>query len=133
MRVTALGIVPLCMLDTTKTLYCLKYTSFLGLAATVYIVLFMGARWAEGAYAVGGKFYSHVSPQLLPSFGGASGAGALSLGTLVLISMLATAFMAHYNAPAFMRDVSTRPAAIEWALLFRHHRSTRSHWTALTV
>ncbi|KAL1523707.1 hypothetical protein AB1Y20_018637 [Prymnesium parvum] len=107
LRVTSLGILPLCMLDTTKTLGALKYTSFLGLAATVYIVSFMGLRWLGGAYAAGGHFYAQLPPHLAPSFAAAAAPGlGLSMGALVLLSMLATAFMAHYNAPAFMRDAT---------------------------
>ncbi len=46
--VTATTLLPLCLLDTTKTFSLLRYSSAVGLAATAYVVSFMGIRWCGG-------------------------------------------------------------------------------------
>ena len=108
--VTATSQLPLCLHDTSKTFGLLKYSSALGLGATAYVALFIAQRFLAGSYDVGGAFYASV-PR---SYGGplARWAGMhrrCSVGSRRVrssVSMLATAFMAHYNAPAFLREAS---------------------------
>ena len=106
---TGTTLLPLCLIDTSKTFKLLKYSSAIGLGATGFVVGVMGLRWGTRAYASGGHLLAAVPPELQPQFGGGGLAstalfGGISPRLAIFISMLATAFMAHYNAPAFLRD-----------------------------
>ena len=78
-----------------------------GTAGTVYTALFMGLRALDGSYAAGGSFHSLIDAKLQPRFAAAPGP-LLNLNIFVLISMLATAFLAHYNAPKFFKELGPR-------------------------
>ena len=114
--VTATVLLPLCLLDTSKTFGLLRYSSAAGLAATAFVTCFMGLRYFTGGYAtapVAGPFLAGVPLSFHPHFGGSALGttalplfGGLTSGLFVLLSILATAFMAHYNAPAFLRDAA---------------------------
>jgi len=69
----------------------------LGSAAMVYVAIFMGVRYIQGAYAPGGIFYDDAP--FKPSF---NKHGIQPVNILVLISMFATAYLAHFNAPKFV-------------------------------
>ena len=71
-------------------------TSVLGLAGMLYTAVVVALRYAQGAYASGGRFVAQLAKdgQKLPSFGTGRSPG----GALLLVSMLATSFIAHYNA-----------------------------------
>jgi len=90
-------IFPLCLL---KNLDALKYSSIVGIAGIIYCTIFMAIRYFDGSYAVGGKFYKTiVNNALLPSFNvkGTQFTSAI----FILLSMMSTAYVAHYNAPRF--------------------------------
>ena len=87
-----------------------------GLAATCYVICFMGLRCFGGLYAPGGRFFAQVPSQLAPSFG-AAGLGEIGWGSLVLISLLATSYMAHYNAPKFLCEASGASVASDGLLV----------------
>ena len=81
---------PLCSL---KSLKALAPTSALGTGGMLYTVLFMCKRAMDGVYE-------------RPQFAGA-GASPLALVNprlAVLVGMLGTAYMAHFNAPSFYAD-----------------------------
>jgi amino acid permease len=59
-------LLPLCSL---RNLDALKFSSILGLAGTVYSVLFAGKRYFDGSYRPDGAFYNELPSNLLPSFG----------------------------------------------------------------
>ncbi len=70
----------------------------------VYTAIAMGIRYFQKAYAVtGGKFL--VEPAFQPSFGNIGASGVLSAKTFILVSMLSTAYMAHFNAAKFKMEL----------------------------
>lgn len=92
-------LLPLCSL---KNLSSLSPFSLLGLSGTLYTAAFMVMRFLDKSYAPGGKFFADVV--LKPSFG-ARGGYQLNHLTLVLLSMLSTSYVAHYNAPKFYNEL----------------------------
>ena len=92
---TALVIFPLCLL---KNLDALKTTSMLGLGGILYCALFMVVRLVTGSY-----------PQP-PAAAAAAAARSpkASSAVFVLISMISTAYVAHYNAPKFYNDLKNK-------------------------
>jgi len=98
---SGLFIFPLCSL---KNLDALKYTSILGLLGTLYTSLFMLLRYLDGSYAPGGRYYAVISPVLRPSFGDHTVQHS-SYAVFILMSMISTAYVAHYNAPRFLTEL----------------------------
>mmetsp|Transcript_22362 Transcript_22362/g.29251 ORF Transcript_22362/g.29251 Transcript_22362/m.29251 type:complete len:517 (-) Transcript_22362:360-1910(-) len=95
-------IFPLCMLKNLKSL---QFTSILGIAGTFYTGVAMAIRLFDGSYAPGGQFYESLAAA--PSFN-VKGGGVMQLSSLILVSMLSTAFIAHYNAPKFYQDLKNK-------------------------
>jgi len=102
MGVTGLILLPLCLV---KNLSSLAPFSLLGIMGMAYTSLAIGIRYFGGAYAPGGKFVADVATHLQPSFGTTGAMGALSPNTLILVCMLSTAYIAHFNAPRFYREL----------------------------
>jgi amino acid permease len=100
--ITSLVLLPLCSL---KSLNALSPFSLLGLSGTVYTAWFMAVRYFDKSYAVGGTFFSTIAKNLQPSFNTRPGGVALNHLSLVLISMLSTSFISHYNAPRFYSEL----------------------------
>lgn len=92
-------LLPLCRL---KRLSMLAPFAMVGIGAMLYTVAAMGVRYFQGAYAVGGAFYSAATGG---TFGSVGAAGIFHPSAFVLISMLATAFSSHYNAPKFYNEL----------------------------
>jgi sodium-coupled neutral amino acid transporter 11 len=88
-------LLPLCLL---RDLSSLAFTSVLGSGGLVFTVLFMILRMLDGSYGAGGRFA--VSPEVA----GSLDLWSLSLKTLVLVSVLSTTYVAHFNAPKFYTD-----------------------------
>uniref|UniRef100_A0A7S4F9R1 Amino acid transporter transmembrane domain-containing protein n=1 Tax=Chrysotila carterae TaxID=13221 RepID=A0A7S4F9R1_CHRCT len=102
--VSTLVLFPLCLL---RDLSSLAIGSVLGTAGTLYTALFMALRCIDGSYAPGGKFFSAIAPAVQPRFVPVTPATpVVNLSIFVLISMLATAFLAHYNAPKFYNELA---------------------------
>jgi len=101
---TALFTLPLSLLPD---LSMLGFTSFLGVGALGYTAIFMLAR--VSSYKVGSPFYDAVAPALRPRFEGAMPLTSLvrSSKVFVLVSILATAFMAHFLTPQFYSQLSS--------------------------
>ena len=95
-----LVVLPLCLL---QSLAALAPFSAMGMAGTIYTKIFMMIRLVDGSYRPGGKFFNDVVPALQPVFG----ARPLPVNplTMVLVSMLSTAYIAHYNAPTFYSEL----------------------------
>ena len=100
--VTSVILLPLCLL---KNLAALAPFSLLGIIGMVYTAFAMGVRFFGGAYAPGGAFLASVAPSLQPAFGNIGAAGALSPNSFILVCMLSTAYMAHFNAPKFYNEL----------------------------
>jgi amino acid permease len=97
---TSTVLFPLCSL---KSLNSLAPFSLLGLGGTLYTAVVMAIRYFDGSYAAGGKFFQSMAVAARPSF--SSGSGALNLKAFVLLSMLSTSYISHYNAPKFFAEL----------------------------
>lgn len=91
---------PLCSL---KSLNALSPFSLLGLGGTLYTAIFMAIRFLDGSYKAGGKFFVQLAPALRPVFN--KRPLAVNHLVFVLISMLSTSYIAHYNAPSFYNEL----------------------------
>uniref|UniRef100_A0A6S9BYX4 Amino acid transporter transmembrane domain-containing protein n=2 Tax=Ditylum brightwellii TaxID=49249 RepID=A0A6S9BYX4_9STRA len=102
--VTGLFLLPLCLL---KNLSSLAPFSLLGIIGMLYTAVAMAMRYLGKAYHVptGGKFLADVPANLQPSFGTTGATGVLQPSSFILISMLSTAYMAHFNAPKFYTEL----------------------------
>lgn len=100
LAVTSTLLLPLCWM---KNLSSLAPFSLLGSLGMCYTAIAMAIRYFGKAYAVGGKFV--VANNFAPKFGNAGAAAALSPNVFILVSMLSTAYMAHFNAPKFYKEL----------------------------
>jgi sodium-coupled neutral amino acid transporter 11 len=100
--VTLSTLLPLCL---QKDLSALQFSSIAGNVAVLYSVIFIVKRSLDGTYSTGGV-YSMNTPHGIGST--AIPAWSLSIGTCVLLNMLATSFMAHPNAVMFYRELKDR-------------------------
>ncbi len=112
------ALTPLSLLDD---LSALSFTSLLGVVAVLYTALFIAYRALDGAYALpsiaangaassttGGQFIHSLPKALIPSFSKAS-RWKMDAKSLILVSNLGLAYIAHYNAPTFYRSLD-RPS-----------------------
>ena len=99
---TLLILLPLCLL---KNLSSLAPFSLLGIIGMVYTTFAMAVRYFGGAYAPGGNFFADVATNLQPSFGDIGSSGVMSANVFILICMLSTAYMAHFNAPKYYLEL----------------------------
>ena len=92
-----LGILmPLCRL---KNLASLAPFSILGIGGMVLTVACMAIRYCDGSYGVDGWLVEDLKDHLKPAFGTKGVMSVLSPNSFILICMLSTAYMAHFNAP----------------------------------
>ena len=95
-----LSVAVLLPLSLMRDLSSLAVGSIIGTAGTVYTMLFIFLRLFDGSYAAGGKFHALIDKSLQPAFAAPTAARPLlNPGMFVLLSMLSSAFLAHYNAP----------------------------------
>ena len=98
---------PLCNL---KSLAALSVVSMVGVGGVFMTCLVMLSRMLPGGpYSTGGAFLSTLSPNMLPSFGAIGSKGLLSPSVLILVSMAATSYLAHFSAHDFydgLKDTS---------------------------
>eukprot|EP00931_Biecheleriopsis_adriatica_P056693 TRINITY_DN33605_c0_g1_i1.p1 TRINITY_DN33605_c0_g1~~TRINITY_DN33605_c0_g1_i1.p1 ORF type:complete len:452 (+),score=88.29 TRINITY_DN33605_c0_g1_i1:53-1408(+) len=98
---------PLCLIrDMSK----LAVTSLLGVACEVGVVIFITERYFSGTYKPGGVNYDDISEEFRPYFGEgiAKTLFRVDASTLVLVSSLATAYIAHFQAPKFYHQLRNR-------------------------
>eukprot|EP00566_Odontella_aurita_P009656 CAMPEP_0113538780 /NCGR_PEP_ID=MMETSP0015_2-20120614/7556_1 /TAXON_ID=2838 /ORGANISM="Odontella" /LENGTH=510 /DNA_ID=CAMNT_0000438393 /DNA_START=123 /DNA_END=1655 /DNA_ORIENTATION=- /assembly_acc=CAM_ASM_000160 len=101
--VTGLVLLPLCLL---KDLSSLAPFSLLGTIGMMYTAVAMGIRYFGGSYALpAGKFLADIPANMQPAFGTTGAAGVLNPNSFILICMLSTAYMAHFNAPKFFNEL----------------------------
>ena len=101
--VTTFLLLPLCLL---KNLSSLAPFSLLGTLGMVYTAVAMAVRYFGGAYvAPGGAFATDLPAVLRPAFGSIGAKGVLSAKTAILLGMLSTSYMAHFNAPKFYTEL----------------------------
>lgn len=101
--ITSLILLPLCLL---KNLSALTPFSLLGVAGMGYTAFAMGIRYFTKSYAVpAGKFLADIPVKMQPSFGTTGAAGVFNPSSFILVCMLSTAYMAHFNAPKFYNEL----------------------------
>jgi len=105
--ILALSVFVLLPLALLRDLSSLAVGSVIGTAGTLYTALFCFLRYFDKTYAVGGKFYKMLAPSAVPAFAAPTLAKPLINPLMfVLVSMLASAFLAHYNAPKFYAELA---------------------------
>ena len=65
----------------------------------------MVLRALDGTYAPGGRFFGTLAAASQPRFGGPTN----PLNVCILVSLLATAFLAHFNAPTMYSQPEPQP------------------------
>ncbi|CAJ1963717.1 unnamed protein product [Cylindrotheca closterium] len=90
-------------LSLIKNLSSLAPFSIVGVIGSAYTGVAIAIRFFGGSYAKGGKFVNDLTVK--PAFGAIGAKGALSAKALILISMLSTAYIAHFNAPKFFKEL----------------------------
>lgn len=99
--ITLAALLPLCSM---KSLSALAPFSILGLGGTLYTAIFMAIRYMDKSYLPGGKFFASLALAGRPTFSQRGGM-KFSTSIFVLLSMLSTSFIAHFNAPAFYNEL----------------------------
>lgn len=98
---TVTVLLPLCLM---KNLASLAPFSLLGILAMLLTVGCMAVRFFDGSYGLpDGKFVADLA--LKPVFGSKGASAVLSPNSFILICMLSTAYMAHFNAPKFYNEL----------------------------
>ncbi|KAL7570439.1 hypothetical protein ACA910_017270 [Epithemia clementina (nom. ined.)] len=88
-----------------KDLSVLAFTSILGFSAVMYTVFLIVARALDGKYKPGsGLFVTDGALRVMPSFEKQS-LWNVGFSSLVLTSTLGLAYISHYNAPIFYRQL----------------------------
>ena len=87
-------LLPLCLL---KDLSSLAPFSLLGSLGMIYTCAAMAIRYFGKAYIGSGKFAKDLPQQFRPQFGTIGASGVLNPASTILIGMLSTAYMAHFN------------------------------------
>jgi len=101
---SAFVLLPLALL---RDLSSLAIGSVIGTAGTCYTAVFIFKRLLDKSYAAGGKFFSAIPATVQPSFFAPTAARpVVNSGMFVLLSMLSSAFLAHYNAPKFYDELA---------------------------
>lgn len=95
-------LLPLCWLKNLKSL---APFSLLGVMGMVYTSLAMTYRWARGSYLGGSPLLAELAENLQPNFGSKGFKSVLSPNSVILVSMLSTAYMAHFSAPRYKTEL----------------------------
>lgn len=106
--ITLVILLPLCLMKNLKSL---APFSLLGVMGMAYTALAMTVRWLDGSYTVTstaegvvtGALAKDVAENLRQAFGSAG--SVLTPNSLILLCMLSTAYMAHFNAPKFYLEL----------------------------
>mmetsp|Transcript_2144 Transcript_2144/g.2465 ORF Transcript_2144/g.2465 Transcript_2144/m.2465 type:complete len:524 (+) Transcript_2144:317-1888(+) len=102
--VTGSVLLPLCLM---KKISSLAPFSLLGIIGMVYTAGAMALRYISGGYKLlpAGKFIPELASNLRPSFGSSGAASVLNPSSFIMIAMLSTAYVAHFNAPIFFKEL----------------------------
>jgi len=105
--IVLLSVFVLLPLSLLRDLSSLAIGSLIGTAGTLYTALFIFIRYFDKSYAPGGMFHGAIAESMQPKFYPPTAAAPLfNPGMFVLLSMLASAFLAHYNAPKFYDELA---------------------------
>jgi len=102
---TSIVLLPLCLM---KNLSSLAPFSLVGSLGMVYTAIAMFVRYLDKAYKATGGFGTDNPISLRPKFGTIGAAGAATPSVAIFVSMLSTAFMAHFNAPKFYNELKDK-------------------------
>jgi amino acid permease len=102
---TSTVLLPLCLM---KNLSSLAPFSLVGSLGMIYTAMAMVVRFTGKAYTATGAFGADNAVGLRPKFGAVGAQGALTPSVAIFVSMLSTAFMAHFNAPKVRINLSYR-------------------------
>ena len=91
-----------------KNLSSLAPFSLVGSLGMVYTTIAMAFRYFSGAYLPTGKFGMDMAVSLRPKFGSVGAAGIFTPAAAIMVSMLSTAFTAHFNAPKFYIELKDK-------------------------
>jgi amino acid permease len=96
-------LLPLCLV---KNLSSLAPFSVVGLMGMAYTGIAIAIRFFGGSYAApAGKFLLDLPANMQPAFGTIGARGVLSPKSLIFVSMLSTAYIGHFNAPKFFKEL----------------------------
>ena len=100
------NLTPLCLQRDPSVL---PYTLLFGICCVIFVVAFMTWSLADESYMPNGSYHETVPEDAWLDFGSLARLHLweVSVATFVLLALLSTAFLAHYNAPKFyvqMRD-----------------------------
>jgi len=111
--VTGTLLLPLCL---KKDLRSLAPFSLVGVFGMLYTAVVMVSRCLGHSYTSvldtgveANALLTSLGPALRPAFGQRGWKAALSPNAAILVSMLSTAYMAHYNAPKFYWELKDKP------------------------
>jgi amino acid permease len=108
--VTLMVLLPLCLLKDLKSL---APFSLIGISGMLYTNGAMTMRYLQGSYHEANadihthSFLDELPDEALPHFGTNGASSVFSSDALLLVSILSTAFSAHYNAPKFYWELET--------------------------
>lgn len=102
---TSIVLLPLCLM---KNLSSLAPFSLVGSLGMLYTAVAMCVRYFGKAYTATGGFGNDMAPSLRPKFGPVGAAGVFTPSAAILVSMLSTAYMAHFNAPKFYNGLKDK-------------------------
>jgi amino acid permease len=104
--ITVVILLPLC---SKKSLASLAPFSLLGVMGMIYTFGAMTVRYLDGSYSrAGSTLLADVATKFRPKFAAAESGWADAVGSprsLILVCMLSTAYMAHFNAPKFYLEL----------------------------
>jgi len=103
--ISSLIILPLCL---TEDLSSLQFSSLLGVGGVAYTVLFHIISYVQGTYSYSdrGIYLQTITEKLKPVWPETRySLTRANTGTLVLVNMLCVAFLAHYNAINYYREL----------------------------
>ena len=102
MGITTFILLPLCWM---KELSSLAPFSLLGVMGMGFTAIAMTLRYLDGSYQTGSKLLESVAEGLRPSFGMDGWQSVFRPSALILVSMLSTAYMCHFNASKFYLEL----------------------------
>eukprot|EP00980_Cylindrotheca_fusiformis_P001396 scaffold345_cov134-Cylindrotheca_fusiformis.AAC.7 len=102
---TTAVLLPLCLL---KNLAALAPFSLIGSLGMMYTAVAMVIRYLGKAYTKTGIFGTDCAPAFRPAFGSVGAEGLLTPSAAILVGMLSTAYMAHFNAPKFYNELKEK-------------------------
>jgi amino acid permease len=101
---SALCLLPLCLLEDISSL---QFSSLLGVGGILYTVLFHILRFSDGTYSPKtGAMAQLLSAKMQPKWSSPKFTlWSVNKGTLTLVNMLCVAFLAHYNAINYYKEL----------------------------